>query len=269
PANFFVQHSPDCERIGERRVKGTAKDARQNHDATNTGIFTQGGVGQAGYADADGLETIAAWRCPPHCPVRRLGEQSGVSKSNVRPPTGKPLFATEGRPMVWNDNNVMDTIERGHTDTGTAARFYHNADWSHEVAERLATCDPVLYQAKAGRKERDAGLEGMATVPHAAYGDFAGTPEHATNTKGKQRNIHPCCKPIALTRWLATLLLPPELYAPRRILIPFCGTMSEGIGALLAGWEEIVGIDNEREYVEIAEARLAYWASKPVQHELF
>jgi len=75
-------------------------------------------------------------------------------------------------------------------------------------------------------------------------------------------------KPIALTRWLATLLLPPELYAPRRILIPFAGSGSEMIGALLAGWEEIVGIEMETEYVEIAEARLAHWAHKQIQERL-
>jgi hypothetical protein len=29
----------------------------------------------------------------------------------------------------------------------------------------------------------------------------------------------------------------------------------------LAGWDEITGIDLEPEYVALAEARLAYWAS--------
>ena len=43
---------------------------------------------------------------------------------------------------------------------------------------------------------------------------------------------------------------------------------SEMIGALLAGWESVIGIEMETEYVEIAEARLAHWASKPVQKEL-
>ena len=73
-------------------------------------------------------------------------------------------------------------------------------------------------------------------------------------------------KPIDLTRWLATLLLPPSEYLPRRILIPFAGSGSECIGAHLAGWEEIVGIEREREYVEIAKARAEHW--QPVQLEL-
>jgi hypothetical protein len=33
------------------------------------------------------------------------------------------------------------------------------------------------------------------------------------------------------------------------------------IGAGLAGWEEIVGIEKELEYAEIGQARLHYWLS--------
>ena len=62
-----------------------------------------------------------------------------------------------------------------------------------------------------------------------------------------------------ILRWLATLLLPPEEYAPRRILIPFCGTMSEGIGAHLAGWEEVVGIEQDEGYCKIGDARWKHW----------
>ena len=64
--------------------------------------------------------------------------------------------------------------------------------------------------------------------------------------------------PIALTRWLASLLLPPAEYAPRRILVPFAGVASEAIGAALAGWEEVVGVDLSPEYVAQGAAR-ARW----------
>lgn len=83
------------------------------------------------------------------------------------------------------------------------------------------------------------------------------------------RNPHPTVKPIALCRWLATLLLPPPEYAPRRILVPFAGSGSEMIAAMLAGWEEIVGVELKQEYVDIAEARLAHWARQPRQEGLW
>ena len=36
------------------------------------------------------------------------------------------------------------------------------------------------------------------------------------------------------------------------------------IGAMLAGWEEIIGIEMDAEYCRIAEARLAYWNEKRI-----
>ena len=151
----------------------------------------------------------------------RLGEQSGERNGggNI---TAHP-----------RDESMINFAQRqphfnGFSDTGTAARFFFN------VNRQIDEADPVMYQAKASRKERDAGMEA--------------------------RNNHPTIKPIDLTRWLATLLLPPVEYAPRRILVPFSGSGSEMIGAMLAGWEEIIGIEMEREYVEIARARLEHWA---------
>ena len=41
--------------------------------------------------------------------------------------------------------------------------------------------------------------------------------------------------------------------------MPFSGSGSEMIGALLAGWEEIDGVEMDKEYCKIAEARLKYW----------
>ena len=68
-------------------------------------------------------------------------------------------------------------------------------------------------------------------------------------------------KPLDLTRYLATLLLPPDLYAPRRIFIPFAGVGSEMIGACLAGWDEVTGVefDTENGYIDMAKKRLEHW----------
>ena len=193
------------------------------------------------------------------CPVWRLGEQSGERKSG----------RSNNNAAVGEQSRGVTPLRRGNlisrNDKGTAARFFMNADWSHEVAERLATCDPVKYQAKAGRKEKDAGLEGFEEKRKVYRATANGTGEPS---KGQERftsfmrNPHPTVKPIALTRWLSTLLLPPELYAPRRLLIPFAGVMSEAIGAHLAGWEEIVAIEMEEEYTEIGRPRMDWWIAK-------
>ena len=74
-------------------------------------------------------------------------------------------------------------------------------------------------------------------------------------------NDHPCVKPLRLCRYLATLLLPPPRETPRRLLVPFSGTGSEIIGALLAGWEEVVGIEADERFVRIAEHRIRHWVA--------
>lgn len=92
-----------------------------------------------------------------------------------------------------------------------------------------------FYTAKVSTKERNAGCE-------------PGT------------STHPTMKPLALTRYLATLIKPPVPDA--RLLVPFSGAGSEIIGALQAGWTDVTGIEREAEYIAIAEQRVAYW-TKP------
>jgi len=140
---------------------------------------------------------------------------------------------------------------------GEQGRYFFNADYT---IDKLEAADPVFYCAKASRAERDAGLEAFELVKaHLAYGDFEGTPDHATNKNSRLRNPHPTVKPIKLIQHLATLLLPPDIYAPRRLLIPFSGSGSEMIGAILAGWEMVHGVELNEEYRNIALARLKHW----------
>ena len=63
-------------------------------------------------------------------------------------------------------------------------------------------------------------------------------------------------KPILLNQYLAKLILPP---GGGKLLNPFSGVCSEAIGAFYAGWDEIVSIEKEADYVKIAEARVKYW----------
>lgn len=91
-----------------------------------------------------------------------------------------------------------------------------------------------FYAAKSSTAERNAGLS--------------------------EKNTHPTLKPIDLTRYLATLLLPPSSVKRRRLLVPFSGSGSEMIGGILAGWDEVVGVEQSAEYCAIAEQRLRFWS---------
>ena len=72
-------------------------------------------------------------------------------------------------------------------------------------------------------------------------------------------NNHPTLKPIYLTKYLSKLILPPKTKITRKLLVPFAGSGSEMIGACLAGWDFVEGIEINPEYVKIANQRLNYW----------
>ena len=124
------------------------------------------------------------------------------------------------------------------------------------------------YQAKAGKAERMRGCESFFWKVDRAnpLGFERITREEWNGLDDRERyqgSIHPTLKPIELCRYLAKLILPPprEDGKPRRLLIPFAGTFSEVIGALLAGWDEVVAIEMEPVYVEIGKARAPIWVA--------
>lgn len=149
----------------------------------------------------------------------------------------------------------------GFGDSGSAARFFKSCPIDDD------DYPPLYYCAKASKAERDAGCEGIEKkfAPKGNYEgrDMDNPKNHLGGLQGsKQHNHHPTVKPISLTRYLATLILPPAEYAPRRMLVPFAGVASEMIGAMLAGWDEVIGIEREAEYCEIGRARIEYWSTQ-------
>jgi site-specific DNA-methyltransferase (adenine-specific) len=144
-------------------------------------------------------------------------------------------------------NGVDDTPFYG--DSGGASRFF--------------------YCAKSSRKEREAGLEGMP-VKSMREGAANHTPrslqvfEQHGKLGSPAANNHPTVKPIALMRWLCRLVTPPSGV----VLDPFTGSGTTGCAAVLEGFR-FVGIEREAEYVEIAEKRIAHWASQTAEPDLF
>ena len=137
-------------------------------------------------------------------------------------------------------------------------------DGSDEVTEVLGDAQRFFYCAKAGKRERSEGLEEFEKKLPVGGADKWTEQDRRKGegvTASPRANHHPTVKPIALTEYLARLILPSAVVGDRRILVPFAGSGSECIGAMLAGWETIVGVEREDEYVKIARARLEYHAS--------
>jgi DNA modification methylase len=117
-----------------------------------------------------------------------------------------------------------------------------------------------FYCPKASREEREMGLDGFAEVSGGTYegrcdGSLGGPIP-------KRKNIHPTVKPIDLMRYLCRLITPPG----GTILEPFMGSGSTGIGAIKEGFN-FIGIEREKEYFDIAKARIEYWTSIDLTYE--
>lgn len=234
---------------------GTEEMMPRNNTPGHNGVFNaSGGIGNGGIGRWPANLLLAHTpdcngECTPGCAVTALGEQSGESES-----TGGVNNGGGETPIYGTYVNTKPRANAGGLgDSGTAARFFFNADW---FLDRID--NPVRYVSKASTGEREAGLDGWDA---STVDDGRPTPIDNPYLRGEtaRKNTHPTVKPLDLCRYLATLLLPPTLYAPRRILIPFAGSGSEMIGVGLAGWEECDGIELEAEHIEIARARLAWW----------
>lgn len=153
-----------------------------------------------------------------------------------RTPENQSVYSGKRNGFIHNPNYHNDH-------GGSASRFFYCAKVSQ--AERNAGCS--IFEAKQQDESRKQGNPGGDNPRNRGVHE--------------RKNHHPCCKPIALCRYLATLILPPadRPQGPRKLLVPFSGSGSEMIGALQAGWDEVSGIEREAEYAAIAEARLSHW----------
>ena len=102
-------------------------------------------------------------------------------------------------------------------------------DGSEEVVAVMGEAARFFYCAKASKRDRDEGLQ------------------------DGQHSNHPTVKPTSLMRYLCRLVTPPGGV----ILDPFMGSGSTGKAAILEGFN-FIGIEKEREYVEIARARIEH-----------
>ena len=150
-------------------------------------------------------------------------------------------------------------IEKANTLGRWPANLIH--DGSDEVTGLLGDAARFFYCAKASKKDRDGGCEGLEERESASVSN-GGKPGKvmtvgASSLNGipsappKARNHHPTVKPTALMRYLCRLVTP----LGGIVLDPFMGSGSTGKAAILEGFR-FIGIEREAEYIEIAKARI-------------
>ncbi len=109
-----------------------------------------------------------------------------------------------------------------------------------------------FYCAKASKSERNMGCEELplGKPPASARSKAA---EGRQNPLGNPRaNHHPTVKPLKLMEYLCRLTKTPTGGV---VLDPFMGSGTTGIACVLTG-REFIGIEKEKEYIEIAKKRI-------------
>jgi hypothetical protein len=165
-----------------------------------------------------------------------LDEQSGVSGS------GKMRTQKRERNKGWANSSPGPGVEAidNYGDSGGASRFF--------------------YQAKASKRDRNEGLEGLEDTGAGEMVDRVegsagmGSPRAGAGRTSGAKNFHPTVKPTQLMRYLIKLVTPPG----GTVLDPFTGSGSTGKAALLDGYK-FVGAELTAEYMPIIEGRLR-WA---------
>ena len=241
-AQNVVKHGTGALNIDGCRIEFTAHDEHRIANPIAYGSGRRNGLlnGEGGFANSDPV--IPSGRWPANVildddAASLLDAMSGERKSGggARTVVGKTHGFVGGRESLRRDVG-----KEWPSSTGGASRFF--------------------YCAKASRAERNAGLDGLPERETRPLG--LSNWEGQTNGSGErmgpsapQRNAHPTVKPVALMRWLVRLVTPPG----GLVLDPFTGSGSTGVACALEGLR-FVGIEQEAEYVEIAERRIAHHA---------
>ena len=159
-------------------------------------------------------------------------KSSKRSKQNTysNPSESADFDSTKGR---WPANLMHDGSDEviklfPEGDSGSAARFF--------------------YCAKASSSEREKGLEGLEKDYFERDNGYS---SKISDTKRSRSNKHPTVKPIKLMKYLVALVTPKN----GTVLDPFMGSGSTGIACKLNDFG-FIGIDLDKEYCEIAEARI-------------
>lgn len=127
-------------------------------------------------------------------------------------------------------------------DSGSYSRYFDLDAWAQTL--------PFLVCPKASKSEKNAGLE-HRSVETVSDGRQKAIDNAFQRGKTERKNIHPTVKPLKLMSYLITLgSRPGDL-----VLDPFAGSFTTCVAAKQLG-RNFIGIEREKEYVEIGKDRL-------------
>ena len=167
---------------------------------------------------------------------------------------GTAVRHNSGGNTFGGDNAKPPMEDLGYGDSGSASRFF--------------------YCAKASKKERNMGCEGLETTEKFTAGNYSQSPTcktcnltlNGTNDHSKcsgevyykemesknTKNHHPTVKPLKLMEYLCQLTRTPS---GGIVLDPFMGSGTTGMACVNTD-RDFIGIEKEKEYFKIAQRRI-------------
>jgi len=213
------------------QVSGAKRKTANRKSRSKDGVWTDNNSGmdneQNSFADADPRGRFPANVMHDGSDV--IVNQFPNTKSgkltpdmNIKPSTGWPSGSRSDR--------VKNTF---NGDEGSAARFF--------------------YCPKTSKTERHSNLDDHETSVGANGNKWTDQDYRKGETKPttERKNTHPTVKPVELMKYLCRLVTPKG----GTVLDPFMGSGSTGCAAKDEGFE-FIGIEKEKEYFDIAEARI-------------
>ncbi len=240
PANVILTHNHDCQETGTVTETVTTTNGKGFAGSFEGGTNDNGGASKG--------STTTTWSCTPGCPATQFPSSKGAL-APVK--SGQKGFGGE----IYN---------KYKTSGDDGATFYNDGEGS---AARF------FYCAKASKKERNAGLDGLTGKSIGAKGnglarvcDKCSTPQlqgceciDNSYINPTRQNFHPTVKPIELMKYLIKLVTPPK----GTVLDPFLGSGTTAVAAVLEGFEW-KGCEMTDDYLPIIKARVS-WAKKQVK----
>lgn len=205
----------------------------------------------------------------PGCELRGLREvrstKAKPAEARMRNPdtTVDILRRAANDPGDWEGPGGEDGIELVEDWACAAGCPVAELDRQTTAPSEAGGASRFFFTSKPAEWERNAGLQDGAQ--HMQRRVNPGGLEHEPRFAPKLAyNPHPTLKAIRALAYFAGMLKRPA-HVGGRLLVPFAGSGSEMIGAMLAGWPFIQGVELDQDtdhpgvFVDIARRRLAWW----------
>ncbi len=238
-ANNVIKHGTGAINIDACRIEGEVK-----HPDTMPDFRDQGEQSKA----AIGVDKLS------------FGQTSNAKRKKVV----RKARTADG---VWTDDNSgMKSEGSEYADADPRGRWPSNI--MHDGSEQVQEIFPTTISTEVSRQRTHKGIWTAGELADTeqfmpAYGDHGNASRYfycAKTSKDERKfglgadikaNTHPTVKPVELMRYLVRLVTPKG----GLVLDPFMGSGSTGMGAREEDFS-FIGIEKEREYYEIAKARI-------------